>query len=241
MTKRTKSISATTTSGKFYGYVRVSTERQAQEGVSLAEQESRIRGYAQSLGLTVAKVFVEAGVSGGKSLSKRPKGAALLSIVESGDHICVVKLDRMSRSSSDALAVSEELTRRHVALHCLDIGGCVNEDGVGKLVFSILAAVAEMERSRISERVRDAKTFLQSGSYFVGGKVPAGYAVKDGKLVAHENWSVAVAAMRQWRTEGQTYRLIAKKVADEFGITMDSSTLYRMLAGQRKTDRIIAA
>ena len=108
-------------------------------------------------------------------------------------------------------------------------------------MFSILAAVAEMERSRISERVRDAKTFLQGGSYFVGGKVPSGYVVKDGKLVAHKNWTVAVAAMKQWRTDGKTYRAIAKKVADEFGITMDASTLYRLLAGQRKTDRILAA
>jgi hypothetical protein len=50
MTKRTKTTN-TGTGGKFYGYVRVSTDRQAREGVSLAEQESRIRGYAQSLGL----------------------------------------------------------------------------------------------------------------------------------------------------------------------------------------------
>jgi putative DNA-invertase from lambdoid prophage Rac len=240
MRKGTKTTS-TGTGGKFYGYVRVSTDRQVREGVSLAEQESRIRGYAQSLGMKVGKIFVEAGVSGGKSLSKRPKGGALLSLVTTGDHICVVKLDRMSRSSSDALAVSEELTRQGITLHCLDIGGAVNTDGVGKLVFSILAAVAEMERSRISERVRDAKTFLQSGSYFVGGAVPSGYIVKDGKLVARKNWKPAVVAIKKWRAEGLSYRACATQVAEQFGITMDASTIHRMLGGKRKTDALVAA
>ena len=240
MTKRTKT-SNTGTEGNFYRHGRVSTDRQARESVSLAEQESRIHGYAQSLGLKVAKIFVEAGVSGGKSLAKRPKGAALLSLVKAGDSICVVKLDRMSRSSSDALAVSEELTRQGVTLRCLDIGGAVNTDGVGKLVFSILAALAEMERSRISERVRDAKTFLESGSYFVGGSVPSGYSVKGGKLVAHDNWQPAVVALKEWRSQGMSYRACATQVADQFGITMDASTIHRMLGGKRKTDVLVAA
>ncbi len=226
----------TKASGKFYGYVRVSTEHQASEGVSLAEQESRLRGYAQSLGMKVAEIFVEAGVSGGKPLTKRPKGAHLLARVKDGDHIAVAKLDRFSRSSADALATIDDLTKRNITLHCLDMGGAVNTNGVGKLVFSILCAVAEMERTRIAERVTDAKSHLRKGGYFLGGKLAAGHSVKNGKLVADPQWNKAMKAMTNWRDEKKTYRQIAEMVNDEFGISMDSSTAFRILNRRRKVD-----
>lgn len=232
MTKRQTS----NTSGNFYGYIRVSTDRQASDGVSLKEQERRLRGYAQSLGMKVAEIVVEAGVSAAKSLSKRPKGSVLLGKVKAGDHIAVAKLDRFSRSSADALATIESLTRQGVTLHCLDIGGPVNADGVGKLVFSILAAVAEMERSRIAERVRDAKSFLRDGGYFIGGHLATGHSVKDGKLVADANWTECRAAMMKWREERMTYRAIAEKAKTDFGITMDYSTAFRILNAKRKMD-----
>lgn len=232
MTKRQTS----NTGGNFYGYIRVSTDRQASEGVSLKEQERRLRGYAQSLGMKVAEIVVEAGVSGAKSLSKRPKGSLLLGKVKAGDHIAVAKLDRFSRSSADALTTIESLTKQGVTLHCLDIGGPVNADGVGKLVFSILAAVAEMERSRIAERVRDAKSFLRDGGYFIGGHLAAGHSVKDGKLVADDNWNACRAAMMKWREERMTYRVIAERAKTDFGIVMDYSTAFRILNAKRKMD-----
>ncbi len=221
---------------KFYGYVRVSTDKQATDGVSLKEQEARLRGYAASIGMGVAEIVVEAGVSGSKSLAKRPKGAALLKKVGRGDQIAVVKLDRFSRSASDALNTVEALTKQGVTLHCLDIGGAVNQDGVGKLVFSILAAVAEMERSRIAERVRDAKTFMRQGGYFTGGKLAAGYKVKNGKMVADNEWNPALAAMRSWRADEMPYREIAEKVGKEYGITLDYSTCFRILNKKRLLD-----
>jgi len=226
----------TKASGKFYGYIRVSTEHQANEGVSLAEQESRLRGYAQSLGMKVAEIFIEAGVSGGKPLAKRPKGSQLLSRVKDGDHIAVAKLDRFSRSSADALNTIEDLTKRNITLSCLDMGGAVNTNGVGKLVFSILCAVAEMERTRIAERVSDAKAHLRKGQYFLGGKLAAGHSVKNGKLVADPLWKKAVAAMTKWRADNKTYRQIADLVKEEYAISMDSSTAFRILNHRRKMD-----
>ena len=143
-----------------------------------------------------------------------------------------------SRSSSDALNTIEDLTRRGVTLHCLDLGGAVNTDGVGKLVFSILAAVAEMERSRIAERVRDAKTHLRQAGYFTGGHRAVGYAVQDKKLVADPHWQTALAAMKAWRSEGMPYRTIADRVQSDFGLTMDYTTVFRILQARRKLDAV---
>jgi DNA invertase Pin-like site-specific DNA recombinase len=223
--------------GRVFLYVRVSTDRQTDEGHSLADQEHRLRGYVQTLGLTVSGVFIEAGVSGAKRLHTRPKGSELLATLEAGDHVVATKLDRMFRSASDALNVAEDFHKRGVHLHLLDIGGDVTGNGVGKLVFSILAAVAEMERGRISERVRSVKQHLRDGGYFTGGKRPRGYHVtKDGKLETDPRWQECVEWMKCQRTEGQTYRQISASVGERFGITLDHTTVYRILNGKRELD-----
>jgi DNA invertase Pin-like site-specific DNA recombinase len=243
MTKFTKRT-ATKTDGtpRCYGYARVSTDRQSNEGHSLGDQESRIRGYAQSVGLTLDAVFVEAGVSGGKRLSLRPKGGELLATLRPGDHVIATKLDRCFRSACDALNVAEDFRAKGVHLHLLDIGGDVTGNGVAKLVFNILAAVAEMERGRISERVRSVKQHRRQAGYFTGGHVARGFNVTDdGKLVADDRWQQCLSGMRQMRAEGMTYRAIAAAVSADFGLTLDHSTIFRVLNGKREQDSVVAA
>lgn len=244
MSKTTKRTATTKTDGtpRCFGYARVSTERQSNEGHSLADQEQRIRGYAQSAGLTLDGVFVEAGVSGAKRLSNRPKGAELLATLRRGDHVIATKLDRCFRSACDALNVAEDFRNAGIHLHLLDIGGDVTGDGVAKLVFNILAAVAEMERGRISERVRSVKQHLRQSGRFTGGHVARGYNVtEDGKLVADDRWQECLDGMRQMRGEGMTYRAIAAQVAEQFDMTLDHSTIYRVLNGKREQDAVVAA
>ena len=67
-----------------YGYVRVSTDRQANDGESLGAQQRIIEGYAMMNGLTLDKVFVARGVSGSRPVSERPQGAQLLSVLLAG-------------------------------------------------------------------------------------------------------------------------------------------------------------
>lgn len=244
MSKTTKRTATTKTDGKprCFGYARVSTERQSNEGHSLADQEQRIRGYVQSVGLTLTGVFVEAGVSGGKRLSTRPKGAELLATLRPGDHVIATKLDRCFRSACDALNVAEDFRLRGIHLHLLDIGGDVTGNGVAKLVFNILAAVAEMERGRISERVRSVKQHRREAGYFTGGHVARGFNVtEDGKLVADDRWHECLSAMKTLRGEGMTYRAIATQVGEQFGMALDHSTIYRVLNGKREQDTVVVA
>src|ERR1051325_4420893 len=140
-----------------YGYTRVSTDRQADEGESLDAQQRVIEGYAMMLGLQVDEMFVERGVSGSKPLRDRPEGARLLTVLEAGDVVITPKLDRMFRSALDALDVLGQIQKRGVVLHMVDLGGDVTGNGISKLVFTILSAVAEAERDRIRERIRDVK------------------------------------------------------------------------------------
>jgi DNA invertase Pin-like site-specific DNA recombinase len=124
-----------------FGYRRVSTTEQARDGNSLAAQERRIVGYAMQNDWVVTKCFVDSGVSGSVPLADRPEGARLLATVQPGDIILTPRMDRMFRSSTDALVTLDALKKRSISLHMIDLGGDVLGNGIGKLVFTILAAV----------------------------------------------------------------------------------------------------
>jgi putative DNA-invertase from lambdoid prophage Rac len=193
-----------------YSYTRVSTQAQADEGESLGAQQRRVDGYAQMIDLAVNRHFVERGVSGSVPLSQRPQGAALLALVQPGDTVITPKLDRMFRSSLDALDVLSRLKERGVSLHMIDLGGDVTGNGISKLVFTILSAVAEAERDRIRERIADVKKDQKQRGRYLGGKVPFGYEVgADGALVEIPEQQAAIREMVRLRKRGSALRFIA--------------------------------
>jgi putative DNA-invertase from lambdoid prophage Rac len=200
-----------------YGYCRVSTVKQSDEGESLEVQERKIQGYATMQGLTVDRVFVERGVSGSKPLGDRPEGTLLLHGLREGDTIITAKLDRMFRSALDALHILGELKERKVSLHMIDLGGDVTGNGISKLVFTILSAVAEAERDRIRERVQETKDDQKRRNRFLGGRVPFGWTVRrdkdsvtGGDLLEVPKEQAAIKQMRKLHADKMSLRAIAE-------------------------------
>ncbi len=141
------------------GYCRVSTIEQA-EKTSLDSQEQVIHGYALMRGHTKfdVQIFRDAGVSGATKFRLRPGGETLLDTVQAGDTVVASKLDRMFRSSVDALTVAEDFKERGINLVLLDLGTePITSGGVATFVFTMLAAVANMERERIKERTNEGR------------------------------------------------------------------------------------
>jgi DNA invertase Pin-like site-specific DNA recombinase len=215
-----------------FAYTRVSTDRQASEGESLDVQERTIAGYAMMHGLAVDRVFREKGVSGSKPLDERPEGAALLEAAGPGDIIITAKLDRMFRSALDALRVLGEMKKRGVSLHMIDLGGDVTSNGVSKLVFTILSAVAEVERDRIRERVADTKADQKQRGRFLGGTVPFGWAIgPDKELKPVADAQEAIGRMRAMRAAGESFRSIAGQMKAE-GFALTHEAVRKVLARQ---------
>lgn len=138
------------------GYVRTST---GQSVVSLAAQESCVRSYCAFKKLELVEVIREEGVSAFKPLNERPGGAKLLQHVAGGQvaHVVGVKLDRLFRNVTDCLAVVEDWQYEGVTFHMTDLGGQAvdTSSAVGKFFLTLMAAVAEWERSAIGERTRE--------------------------------------------------------------------------------------
>lgn len=216
-----------------YGYARVSTSRQADEGESLAVQERQIMGHVMMLGLTVDRVFVERGVSGSVPLADRDEGAALLTALKPGDVVITAKLDRMFRSAVDALGVLDDLKSRKVSLHMIDLGGDVTANGISKLVFTILSAVAEAERDRIRERVAQVKADQRGRGRYLGGKVPYGYQVgADGELVEVPEQQAVIVRAKELRDEGKALRTVQQTLAKE-GLKLSLAALHRVTGTPR--------
>jgi len=220
--------------GRCYGYCRVSTVAQADEGESLDVQQRQLAGYAQMNGLTIDRVFVERGVSGSKPIADRPQGAALLAALQPGDVVITPKLDRMFRSALDALDVLAQLQQRGVSLHMIDLGGDVTGNGISKLVFTILSAVAEAERERTRERIAEVKRDQRQRGRYLGGKQPFGWTVENGELVAVPVQQAAIKRMRQLQAEGLSLRAISARLAAEDNITITHAGIAKILAAQER-------
>ena len=196
-----------------YGYCRVSTARQATEGESLDVQQRQIQGYAHMHGLALDGIVVEEGVSGSVPVAERAAAGPLFSKLTKGDVVIAPKLDRLFRSALDALKVVEDLKKRGVALHLLDLGGDISGNGLSKLFLTIAAAFAEAERDRIRERIGQVKADQKARGRYLGGKVPFGYRRGDaGELVSHQAEQEAIREIVALKAQGKALRAIAKAV-----------------------------
>jgi site-specific DNA recombinase len=191
------------------GYTRVSTDKQADRGVSLDAQTEKIRAMALVHDAELIDIIVEAGESA-KSLN-RPGMQRLLALIDSGEvqTVIVAKLDRLTRSVKDLCELLERFERRGVALisvaESLDTGSAA-----GRLVLNIMTAVSQWEREAIGERTRDALSHKRSNGECVGN-IRFGYRLcADGKHVEPDPGEQAVLAeIHHLRRGGHTLRGIA--------------------------------
>ena len=216
-----------------YGYCRVSTLKQANEGESLDVQRRQIEGYAHMHGLTLAEVLIEEGVSGSVPVEERPVGGQLFAKLERGDIVIAAKLDRLFRSALDALKVVESLRGRGVKLHLLDLGGDIASNGISKLFLTIAAAFAEAERDRIRERISQVKADQKSRGRFLGGKRPFGFRRgDDGELIPNDAEQAAITEALELHARGLSLRAIAAEMQAK-GHKISHEGVSRILKARR--------
>src|ERR1039457_4410389 len=191
------------------GYARVSTDKQADRGVSLEAQTEKIRAMAVVHGAELIDIIVDGGESA-KSLN-RPGMERLLTRVDAGEvqAVIIAKLGRLTRSVKDLCTLLERFTRRGVTLisvaESLDTGSAA-----GRLVLNIMAAVSQWEREAIGERTRDAMSHKRSQGQRVGNIAYGCRLARDGvHLEADPHEQAALTEIRQLRGQGATLRGIA--------------------------------
>jgi DNA invertase Pin-like site-specific DNA recombinase len=197
------------------GYIRVSTEEQAKEGVSLAAQEARLRAYCTAAGLTLVDIMRDEGVSASKPLDKRPAGLALMRALarKQARHVVVVTLDRMFRSTVDCLSTVQVWDRAGIGLHLVDHGGqsIATATAVGRMFLTMLAGFAEMERKLNGERTAAALRH-KKGKRQAYSPTPYGFDRQGDGLVANVSEQTIVQQVQQWHQQGHSLRDIAARL-----------------------------
>jgi len=219
------------------GYIRVSTDEQAREGVSLAAQEARIRAYAVAKDLNLVEVVRDEGLSG-KGLD-RPGVQRLIAACQAGDvgAVIVVKLDRLTRRTRHLLTLVEDLfLARGIELHSVS-ESLDTSTPHGRFVVTLLGGLAQMEREMTADRTRRALAWMRENSQPTSHP-PLGFQ-SNGKrhhmVPVPDELAVVRRILELWRT-GLSYRATAARLNRE-GLPTKRGARWHASTVQKVVDR----
>src|SRR5258705_2678070 len=195
-------------------YLRVSTDKQADRGVSLDAQRAKLKTYADLYELDLVGVIVDAGISA-KTLD-RPGLQRALGMLKAGEAeaLLVVKLDRLTRSVRDL----GHLVERYFApgkAALLSVGEQIDtRSAAGRLVLNVLASVSQWEREAIGERTSAALKHKASQGEYTGGDVPYGFRLAPcgERLKPDPREQALLAQARRLRNKGLSLRAVAREL-----------------------------
>ena len=200
---------------KLIAYLRVSTDKQADDGYGLDVQEADVRAYAKANGHKIVALFREEGISGSNGLSTREALPEALTVLKDGqaDGLLIPKLDRLSRD----VLVQEQLLRDAWSMGREVFSALGSEQNLRndpddpgrKMVRVILGAVNEHEREMIVMRMRKGREAKAARGGFAYGSPAFGQRSVDKQLVTDDKEAAIAAEIRQLHKSGQSLRQIA--------------------------------
>lgn len=196
-------------------YVRVSSQGQAEKGYSIGEQTERLTKYADAMGWAVFRVYTDAGFTGANT--NRPALAQLIRDVKAGkvNRVVVYKLDRLSRSQKDTLALIEDAFLKNGADFVSLSENFDTSTPFGRATVGILACFAQLERETIKERLLMGQAArVKSGKYRPNRNVIPGYRYIDGKLEIYPEEAEMVKRCFDLAVRRMTPARIAKELND---------------------------
>lgn len=178
---------------KVYTYTRVSTAMQI-DGYSLDAQKARMKAYADFNDYQIVGEYEDAGKSG-KSIEGRASFCRMMDDIKAGkdgiSYVLVFKLSRFGRNAADVLSTLQIMQDFGVNLICVEDGIDSSKDA-GKLMISVLSAVAEIERENIRIQTMEGRIQKAREGRWNGGFAPYGYRLVDGRLEINEEEAPAI-------------------------------------------------
>ncbi len=224
------------------GYVRVSQERNARNGYGLEAQEDEIRRHVEYKRLAPVGVYREEGVSGYRR--ERPALDRMLVDARAGmfDIVIFPSIDRTGRSVKDVIEIDAALRAAGVEIVFLR-EGVDTSTPTGELFRNIMAAVAQFEGKLIYERMSKGKRRKAAQGGYVGGWLPYGYRLEDGRVSIVPEEAAVIRRLFKLRAAGESYGAIAEllngeKVPTQRGGRWRVSTVRRIAGNRFYTGRV---
>ncbi|MEQ9453186.1 MAG: recombinase family protein [Phycisphaeraceae bacterium] len=196
------------------GYIRVSTQEQAREGVSLEAQTGRIESHCSAQGLDLIACHEDRGISGRKASNRHGLEAAIEDVTARKGVLVVYSLSRLARSVRDCIDIAARLEKAGAELALLS-ENIETISPAGRMFFHVLAALAQFESDLNGERVRTALDYTRQQGRAYCRNAPYGYRFEDGRIVTDEGEQAVVRKIRQLRGKGWAFRKIQQKLERE--------------------------
>ncbi len=195
------------------GYVRVSTDGQAIDGISLDAQRAKIEAWCVVNDYELVEVFVDAGLSGCRADNRPGLQGAIGMACDSKAAMIVYSLSRLARSTQDTIAIGEKLAKAGADLVSLS-ERIDTTSAAGKMIFRMLAVMAEFERDQISERTQMALSHKARRGERTG-TIPYGWelGVNGVNLTPIPTEQKVIERIVSLRRSGLSYRAIAAKLS----------------------------
>lgn len=204
---------------KVYTYTRVSTAMQI-DGYSLDAQKARMKAFADYNGYEIVGEYEDAGKSG-KSIEGRLQFSQMMDDIKSGkdgvSYVLVFKLSRFGRNAADVLSTLQVMQDFGVNLICVEDGIDSSKDA-GKLMISVLSAVAEIERENIRVQTMEGRIQKAREGKWNGGFAPYGYKLVNGRLEINEEEAEAIRVIFEQYVNTNTGANGISKYLEDHGI-----------------------
>ena len=195
------------------GYLRVSTGAQVEDGVSLAAQRAKIRQWAELNEYEILGIYEDAGLSGSKMTQRPGLRDAIESACKEKAALVIYSLSRLARSTRDTLSISERLSKAGAEL--VSISEKIDTTSAsGKMVFRLLAVLAEFERDQVSERTRLALRHMRTEGKRISRYAPYGFDLSPDRqeLLPNKKEGKVISKIAKYGERGQSAGWIAKRL-----------------------------
>lgn len=191
---------------KAIGYIRVSTQGQADEGVSLEAQRAKIAAWCALNDAELVAVFEDAGISG-SSMNGREGLHAAMKATGKGMALVTYSISRLARSTKDLLHIAETIRARKAAL--VSVTEQIDTaSAMGEFFFTVMGAIATLERKVTGERTKMALAHKRDKGE-VYAATPFGFDAIEGRLVEVKREAKIVAEILRARDAGASFAEIA--------------------------------
>lgn len=217
-------------------YVRVSTAGQVEDGVSLDAQRAKIASWCDVMGYELVQTCADEGISGHRMDTRPGLQQALDAVCACGGVLVVYSLSRLARNTRETLELGERLSKASADLVSLS-EKIDTTSAAGKMIFRMMAVMAEFERDQVSERTTMALSYKKSQGEKLGGRAPYGMRrAPDGIHLEEDADEQAVMTLaKELHRAGLSSRAIATRLADRgmfsrVGTTFTPSAILAMVA-----------
>ena len=220
--------------GLAVGYARVSTERQAAEGVSLDAQKEKILAWAQANDYELLELFIDAGLSGSRADNRPGLQRAVSTACKRKAALVVDSLSRLARSTRDALMLAERLNKAGADLVSLT-ESIDTTSASGKMVYRMLSVLNEFQRDLIAQHTAEALAFKAKNGQRFSRFAPFGYRFDgEGRIMRNEREQSIIGLARQLRKKGLSIRQISKELGsngmfNRNGKPLSAKAVFRVL------------